>query len=209
MKVPHAPYTGGPLNALNRIAGVSAPHRSVRIVALIRAHRPRSAAELEELIASHIGGSCRCGVVSQGTVRDFGRLLYEAQRQHWGRYDFSLAECTVWMYDLFVHQSMRGERMETTAAALLSAELVPHFFVQAADAFLDCELRIDLEVLRGSSRIAGVQVKPWSFYRMDERVIASQEKRHARADLPVFVLCYDSEGKFVGVPELVRAIRAT
>ena len=201
------PFTGGPLNWLNGRAGTSAPHRSVPVIQLIRVHRPRSAFELEALITSHWETVCPCGIVSQGRVQDFGRALFEAQRLHWGEYRYSLQECTQWMYDLFVHQAMRGDRMESEAAARLSAALAPVAHVQMSDVFLDCELRIDLEVLRAGQRVAGVQVKPISFFRMRSSLVTAQAMRHAELGLPVFVLCYDAEGHFVALPEIARAIR--
>jgi len=55
------PYTGGPLNWLKGKAGISAPARSVPVSRLVKTHQPKSAAELEQLIANHIGGGCPCG----------------------------------------------------------------------------------------------------------------------------------------------------
>lgn len=202
------PYTGGPLNHLNGRAAISAPANSVPVIQLIRAHRPRSAAELEDLIAGHVGGRCWCGLTSQGRVQDFGRALYDAQRDYWGEYRYSLQECIQWEYDLFIHQSMRGDRMEAHAAAQLSAAVAPRALVQMSDVYLDCELRIDLEVLRGRDRIAGIQVKPTSFFRMRREVIAAQKDRQDALGAPVFVLCYEEDGKFIGIHELARTLLA-
>lgn len=202
------PFTGGLLNHLNRAAGISLPENSVPVIQLIRAHRPRSAFELETLIARHVHARCWCGLVSRGRVQDFGRALYEAQWEYWGEYRFSLQECTQWEYDLFVHQSIRGDRMEAQAATELSAALAPRALVQMSDVFLDCELHVDLEVLRGPERLAGVQVKPASFFRARRGTQTAQAWRHEALNIPVYILCYNHEGRFLGMPELSRTLLA-
>src|SRR4051812_43559010 len=101
-------YTGGPLNELNGKMGISAPYKSVPVMKLIRAHQPKSKDELVELIKAHHQTICECGIVSQGSVQDFGTNLYKSQMNYWGQIRYSLEECLQWEYDLFVVQSLKG-----------------------------------------------------------------------------------------------------
>ena len=64
--------TGGELNILNGKYGVSAPNKSVPVMALIREHKPKSHEELYRLIDEHSKRNCKCGIKSQGTVENFG-----------------------------------------------------------------------------------------------------------------------------------------
>ncbi len=107
-----ASLTGGPLNLINGKEGISAPNRSVPVMQLVRKHAPKSKGELYDLIKLHYETKCSCGIVSKGIIEDFGRALYEAQKQHLGTYRFSLKECIQWEYDLFVTQSLKGDSME-------------------------------------------------------------------------------------------------
>ena len=78
-------YTGGKLNFLNGKYGISAPNRSVPVMKLIREHKPKSPNELKKLIEEHFKNDCKCGIKSKGTVEDFGKNLYEAQKKRMGK----------------------------------------------------------------------------------------------------------------------------
>ena len=69
---------------LNGKYGVSAPQDSVPVMKLIRVHKPKSREGLVRLIKEHSEKKCACGIVSQGSIEDFGRNLYEAQLEEWG-----------------------------------------------------------------------------------------------------------------------------
>ena len=73
------PYTGGALNQLNGMYGVSAPQNSVPVMKLLRKHSPKTRQELADCIEYHYKNNCECGIKSQGTVQDFGKILYECQ----------------------------------------------------------------------------------------------------------------------------------
>lgn len=172
---------------------------------LIRTHRPGTATELAGLIARHAREICPCGLVSKGSVHDFGQRLLEAQFRYWGEARFSLEECVQWEYDLFVIQSMKGSRMEVEAARTLTAALGPPFLVQHTDSCTDCELRVDLEVLRSTSRIAGVQVKPSSFQFVRPSVVEEQRRRQRSFGAPILEA---RRGRApLAVSELVRELR--
>lgn len=161
--MPREPYTGGPLNNLNGDMGISAPKNSVPVSALVKEHNPKSAAELEQLIADHVGGGCECGIVSKGTIDDFGRNLYEAQKEYWGEYRFTLDECIQWEYDLFVLQMLKGSSMEDRCKKALSARLGSEYQFEDTSNYVDEELRVDLEVRHSGDPVAGIQVKPTSY----------------------------------------------
>lgn len=125
------PYTGGPLNELNGKMGISAPFRSVPVMKLIRFHKPKTRDELYDLITFHCEEMCSCGIKSQGTIEDFGRNLYNAQDKFWGEKRFSLKECIQWEYDLFVSQSLKGNRIEKMAVKELSMKMKEFVFEEA------------------------------------------------------------------------------
>ena len=77
-------YTGGELNELNGKMGISNPSTSVPVMKLIKTHNPKSKEALVQLIEYHKINRCSCGIVSKGTVREFGEWLYESQKKHWG-----------------------------------------------------------------------------------------------------------------------------
>ncbi len=199
--------TGGPLNWLNGAAGVSAPARSVPVMALIRAHRPRSAQELVELIAAHREPGCACGIRSQGTIEDFGRSLYLAQDRHWGARRFSQHACTAWIYHLFVTNSLRGGEQERRAAHEIQPLLPESFCVRDADAYVDAELRIDLEISCGERILGGIQVKPSSYEHVRHAVRLRNQSQQARYGNPVVTLVYDSQsGAFLNLGDVLGRI---
>jgi len=187
------PYTGGPLNGLNGKAGISAPQNSVSVSGLVRAHNPKSAGELEELIADHVGGGCGCGIVSQGTVEDFGRNLYNAQKQYWGEHRFSLEDCIQWEYDLFILQMLKGTRMEDKCKHLMNDMLGEQFDVRDSTNYIDEELRVDLEVYREEDKVAGIQVKPESFDNIRANVRVFNQKANEKYGKPVLYASYGYE----------------
>ncbi len=63
------------------MAGISASHKSVPVMKLIRAHKPKSHEELVKLIDSHSKEKCSCGIISTGSVENFGKNLFNAQKK--------------------------------------------------------------------------------------------------------------------------------
>lgn len=189
--MPRTPYTGGPLNKLNGDMGISAPENSVPVSALVKEHNPKSAAELEQLIADHVGGGCRCGIVSKGAVEDFGRNLYEAQEEYWGEYKYSLEECIQWEYDLFVLQMLKGNSMEDMCKQALSERLGSAYQFEDTSNYVDEELRVDLEVLHSGAPVAGIQVKPTSYEGVRRNVQVYNRAANERYSEKVLYAKYD------------------
>ncbi|MEZ5047027.1 MAG: MjaI family restriction endonuclease [Chitinophagaceae bacterium] len=158
-------YTGELLNELNGKMGISTPHHSVPIMKLIRQHKPKSKDELVQLIANHAKEKCPCGIISKGTVEQFGKNLFNAQKKIWGHEKFSLQTCIQWEYDLFVTQSLKGNLMEQQALLKLQQSQLP-FSVEEAEGYLDEELRIDLILKLESKIYGGIQVKPETHFKI-------------------------------------------
>lgn len=199
-------YTGGALNLLNGKMGISAPKKSVPVMRLIKTHNPSSHSELEDLITFHHTNKCPCGIVSTGTVKDFGLRLYDAQLQFWGEYKFSKIKCIQWEYDLFIVQSMKGKGVEKKAIQILNSEL-NHLLFEETAGYLDDELRIDIIIRDNDSKlIGGIQVKPESFKFMRNGVIYTQMKQNAKWPYPVWFLYYDKNYNFSNLQELVNRL---
>lgn len=200
-------YTGGELNELNGKMGISDPKRSVPVMRLIRIHKPMSKEALVQLIKYHKDHKCTCGIVSTGTVEEFGKRLYDSQLKYWGEYRYTLQQCIQWEYDLFVVQSLKGDLIEKKALKYLKDRL-SEFNIEEAKGYLDDELRIDLIIkdVHGSI-IAGVQVKPLTFSLMRREVIYMQNQQNAKWGYPVRFLYYNKDENFINLDEVVELIR--
>jgi len=199
-------YTGGLLNELNGKMGISAPYKSVAVMKLIKTHQPKSKEELVELIKFHFKHNCKCGVKSQGTVEDFGRNLYNAQKTYWRENRYTLKECIQWEYDLFVVQSLKGGVVEKKAVIELG-NLLTAFKVSEAEGYLDEELRIDLIISNHQMEVCGVQVKPSTFLLMRRSVITFNIAANKKWDKPVYYLYYNENEIFENLHALVNIIK--
>lgn len=195
--------TGGLLNVLNGRMGISAPVNSVSVIKLINFHKPQSYDELESLIEYHYRFDCDCGVKSKGTVRDFGVNLFEAQLDFFGDYLFSLEECIRWEYDLFVKNSLKGNRMEDKAVKCLQSCLGEEYSVRNSSGFVDECFRVDVEVFCGEVLLCGVQVKPFSYVFMSEEVQSVNVVRNSKYCVDVFYLFYDDDCCFMNLDIVV------
>ena len=199
-------YTGGLLNELNDKLMVSSARNSVPIMKLIKLHSPRSYDELEQLVEYHYRNKCKCGVRSKGTVRDFGRNLYEAQLDYWGDYKFSLEDCIKWEYDLFIVQSLKGELMEDCAVFYLQGYLPLECDVERVNGYVDTVFRVDVIVRWSSNVVCGVQVKPLSYEYCSDDVKLVNVEGNDRFGFDVLYLFYD-DGEFVNLCDVVDEIR--
>ena len=202
-------YTGGELNELNGKMGISNPSASVPVMKLIKTHNPKSRDALVQLIEYHKTNKCSCGIISTGTVREFGERLYESQKKYWGEYKYSLEQCIQWEYDLFVVQSLKGGIIEKKAIKLLQQSLDNHI-IEEAQGYLDDELRIDLIVYDTNRKIlGGVQIKPKTFNSMRPEVLFMQKKQNLKWGHPVWFLFYNKDETFVDLASLIETIKHT
>lgn len=200
-------FTGGPLNLLNGKMGISNPYKSVPVMALIRKHNPKSRQELLDLISDHFINDCYCGIKSTGTVEDFGNRLFNSQIEYWGEIRYSLKECIQWEYDLFIVQSLKGQRMENKAQKLLEDSL-KEYTITEVDEYLDSEYRIDLLIKKNNNVICGIQVKPSSFNQVREEVIYYQKMRNKEWEHPVFTLLYNQQSEFYNIEKILGNINS-
>lgn len=200
-------YTGGPLNELNGKMGISAPYKSIPVMKLIKIHQPKSKQELVELIKFHYENDCKCGIKSQGSIEDFGRNLYHAQKTYWGENRYSLKKCIQWEYDLFVVQSLKGGIVEKKAVKEISQLLSGYQVIEAAG-YLDEELRIDLIISHNETEICGIQVKPSTFRFMRREVITFNKEANKKWNKPVYYLYYNENEIFENLEDLINKINA-
>lgn len=198
----HYANTGGMLNELNGIMGTSAPSNSVPVIKLINTHNPQSYDELEQLIEYHYLHDCPCGIKSKGTVRDFGKNLYEAQDVAWGEKRFTLDECIQWMYNLFIINSLKGSKMEKLALNEVQQVISSQYQVRKAESNVDERYRVDLEICNNDTILLGIQVKPHTYVFTNEYVQASNNAKNSRYGYDVFYLYYNDEGLFVNIEDI-------
>lgn len=200
-------YTGGELNELNGKMGISDPKRSVPVMRLIRNHKPKSKEALVQLIEYHKNKKCDCGVISTGTVLEFGKRLYDSQEKYWGEKKYTLAQCIQWEYDLFVVQSLKGGMLEKKALIMFKKEL-PSFYFEEAEGYLDDELRIDILVYDKNKKIiGGVQVKPKTFKSMRSEVLFMQKKQNEKWGYPVWYLFYNKDESFSNKEDVIKKLK--
>lgn len=197
--------TGGELNGLN--GWVSAPENSVPVIDLINAHNPHSHDELEALIEYHFLNRCECGIVSKGTVQDFGRNLYEKQFKEWKEYRYTLEQCIRWEYLLFVVNSLDGARCENNAIGILNAKLPNEYATQKTTGAEDANSRVDVLIIKNNEVICGVQVKPDSFLRARQSVKDYQYNANLEWGKPVYHMYYDEDTKlFINTNSVLNQI---
>tara|TARA_Y100001954_G_scaffold178122_1_gene189392 strand:+ start:324 stop:1007 length:684 start_codon:yes stop_codon:yes gene_type:complete len=210
--------TGGALNKLNERTGCNARRNTVPIMALIEAHPTVSPRAVEECIASHVGGTCPCGIVSQGTVDDFSKRLFDAQEspaaRDWRRLQgdvrFTLEECRNFMYCLFCEAPVRGRRFELASRELMEAALhkvdpVRKWRTRKASKEEDAGFAVDWVVMENQKVVAGVQVKPESAMGREDVIRMNREKHSMWGHFAVFHV-YNDNGTFEDTDALARQI---
>ena len=202
--MPRRANTGGLLNLLNGKMGISAPYKSVPVIKLINTHKPKSYDELEALIEYHYQNDCSCGIKSQGSVYDFGRNLYDAQMKYWGENKFTLEECIQWEYDLFIINSLKGNKMEDNAINELKNKLPHEFTVDNAIGFVDEEYRVDIEIKKDNEVVLGIQVKPSSYKYMRQEVKSFNTIRNTKYGIEVKYLYYNDDEEFINLNDIVN-----
>lgn len=191
---------------LNGKYKISAPHNSVSVMALISNHHLKTCSEVVEMVSYHAEAKCKCGVVSRGTIRDFGYNLYNAQIREWGEYKFTVRECLDWMYALFTTQSLRGSSIEHDAIDGL-ARVFPDYGIAHSTTHEDEEFSVDIIVNRDSKRLCAVQVKAESYKNIPDDVKKLDTIKNLGIVVPVFYLYYNKSGKFINSDEIVENIK--
>lgn len=199
--------TGGDLNILNGLAGISAPENSVPVMSLIRKHKPKTHIELYNLIKNHYKTNCECGIKSTGTVEDFGKNLYNAQQKYWNNKRYSLKQCIRWEYNLFIVQSMKGQCMEEKVKQILEKKLTNEYMINETNDYIDDTLRVDLEVYKKNKTICGIQVKPISFKKTRNTIKEYNKKSNLEYGLKVFYIYYEYDTeKLLNIEKIIEKI---
>jgi len=175
------------------------------VMKLIKTHNPKSKEALVQLIEYHKLNKCKCGIVSTGTVFEFGERLYESQKKYWGEYKYSREQCIQWEYDLFIVQSLKGGRLEKEAMKLLQKSLINRT-IEEAQGYLDEHYRVDLVVCDNNKKIlGGIQVKPNTYNNMRPEVLYMQKKQSEKWGNPVWFLFYNKDETFIDLELLIEA----
>jgi hypothetical protein len=187
--------TGGVLNDVNRRHKTNAPWKTIGIMKLVNAHRPRTEAGLEALIAAHTDTDCRiCGQRARnGGLAGWSVALWSAVQRELADPRSPLPrtellavtplQCAWWMHALYLRQPLKGCGWEARALAELEAA-VGGF--RAATAHEDEAFGVDLVHAR-----CGVQVKPATYRGCAAAVQAGHAEQNRRFGRPVVYLYYD------------------
>ena len=66
-------------------------------------------------------------------------------------------------YDLFIINSLKGNKMEDKAIGELKNKLPAEYIIDNAIGFINEEYRVDIEIKKDNEIILGIQVKPSSY----------------------------------------------
>ena len=206
------------MNRLNERTGCNARRNTVPIMALIEAHPTTSPDAVEACIADHVGGVCPCGIVSNGTVDDFGKRLFNAQEwpiaREWRRTQgderYTLDECRAFMRCLFCEAPLRGRHFEFASREQMEAALHlvnpdRHWKTRKASREEDADFAVDWVVLEEDRIVAGVQVKPESAMQRGDVLQMNREKHAKWGHFCVFHV-YSDKGVFAETETLAREI---
>jgi hypothetical protein len=189
------------LSKLNRARYISAPNNSVNATALVLFHHPKSEEELVRLIAYHKDHKCECGLESKGTVWDFGKKLFDAQKPFFGEYRYSLADCTRYEYEIFIRNPLKGKTVENKCLIKLNSMQEEGFYASFSNDFKDIAQRPDIDVIFRDKQIAGIKIIMFE----DERpTTKSNDNRYPK----ILTIDYDGyRNRFVRISELMDTLR--
>lgn len=209
--------TGGILNVISERYNCIRKNNSVPVMQLIRYHKPKTNDHLVNLIASHTEkgnhSQCECGCKSKGTLEDFGMNLYNANLKYFdsiGNPDGakSLEECELFMYTLFITNSLKGNNMESKALKLIQDKMESNCIIELATEKYDFKYGVDLICKRDDIEICGIQVKPISYLHIPESHEVKFLTKHKNSlyGKPVHYIYYDTNLEFINVDEIVNLI---
>ena len=206
--------TGGVLNVINEKYHCNSKNNSVAIMQLIRYHKPRQKDELVALIESHSAGkkhsNCTCGARSKGTIKDFGMNLYKANLDFFKNEPHKAKtgeECEMFMYHLFITQSLKGELQEHRALSALALKM-PTAIIEIATEEQDFGMGVDL-IVKNNTKEVGIQVKPVSYRDIPASHPVKQIniEKNKRFKKPVHYLYYNLQGEFINTDEIILKIK--
>lgn len=203
--------TKGILNVINERYGTNQKRRSVPIQDLIRYHKPTQQAELIALIEAHTStgslSKCKCGCKSAGKLEDFADNLYEAYGRYLKEVDNTIEykdwdDCYIFMKNLFVINSLRGNDMENKVVKSLRKFIELHYSdhhvkyrAELATEVHDFKFAVDISFFNDTTgeEIFGVQVKPLTYknFPTTHTVVQQNLTKNKLYGKPVVYIYYD------------------
>lgn len=204
--------TGGILNTIATEKHSVTAKRTVKIMDLIKYHSPKSEKELLNLIEEHSKNiyTCACGCKSSGNIEHFAYMLhkdvlwYESENNI--KVDKTYEDCYQFIYDLFITNSMYGNKMEQKAVKELSL-LYPDFNFEQTDSNFDLQYSVDILIKNKNNEIiAGIQVKPISYKYVNQSFIQHNEKLNnnfkEKYGARMYYLYYEKNGTFTNLNKM-------
>jgi len=196
----HGDSSGGTLNDICEIYQIATRKNSISVITLQRKHKIFSAKHLLAEIDRHYHEDCECGLKAATTIEMMAQTLFDSQDKDGGKAvlaekgeeKWCLDTCLHWMGNLMGKNSFKGKEMEDEAVKALKKEIWK-FKIVKADEESDVCLGVDLFMMQNDEIIAGIQVKPDSFYHMNIHYVKKLQKE---LSYPVYDLIYDSNGKW-------------
>jgi hypothetical protein len=206
--------TKGILNKINELYYCSSKKRSVPVQQLIRNHNIKSKRHLIAAIEYHSTHRCSCGVTSKGTIEDFARNLwvayqdYETKTQK--KYGKTHEDCLIFIRNLFVDLSLKGNSMEEKAKTLLNSMGIN---CDMSTELEDFKYAVDLIVTNGDTTL-GVQVKPKSYklFEKNHPIVQQNIQKNNKYPHEVVYIYYDASPydkceSFEGIENIITKMK--
>ena len=190
--------SGGSLNGICEKFHIASIKNSIPVIDLQNKHKIFSEEELLAEIDRHYHETCECGLKATNTIKMMAQNLYMAQDKpqaqvilkEKGEEMWDIETCQKWVENFMGMNSFKGKKMEDEAIKALKVHIWK-FSVEKADMETDVSGACDLIIKQNNKIVAGIQVKPDSFYRMN---ITYVKELQAKLDYPVHDLIYDKQG---------------
>mgnify|MGYP003110317834 CR=1 FL=1 len=199
--------SGGSLNDICEKYRIATRKNSIAVIALQSKHKILSESELLQEIDRHYHEDCECGMKGMATIEMMAKKLFEAQDTSWSKeflrqkketkWDYDT--CLRWMKNLMGKNSFRGKHMEDCAIEELKKHIWK-FDIVKSDEKTDVESAVDILVKKDGEIIAGIQVKPSTFYHMGILYVAELNRK---LEYPVVDLIYNKAGEFTNFLSVV------
>lgn len=167
--------SGGPFNKIADTYHIFSIRNTISVNELQQRHEIYSGDHLLEEIDRHYNEECSCGLVCNATVEMQAKKLFESQEKpfakEWlakkGDSKWDYETCLEWVKIFMGENSFKGKKMEDEAIKQLSSHCWKYRFVPT-DMETDSKFSVDILAIHKETEetVAGIQVKPESFYRM-------------------------------------------
>lgn len=205
--VKYGDSSGGSLNDICDNFKIASRKNSIAVISLQQRHKIFSEEGLLAEIDRHYHENCECGLKAANTIKMLAQNLYMVQDKpaaqkflkEKGEKMWCIETCHKWMKNLMGKNSFRGKRMEDEAIKALKVHIWK-FQVEKADEETDVLGGCDLVIKQNNKIVAGIQVKPDTFYHMN---ITYVKELQEKLDYPVHDLIYDKDGTWTNFISVV------